>query len=134
MSIHVEQDFLLPGRRDLLYLVLCTLTKNALQALRGKPSGKLAVTVGNDIAQGGQRQWMKFEDNGPGIEPELLARLTKEPVKSGSGGNGMGLLFCRRVVQSIGGTLDIASEPGRGTVVTLYFHPFTEANPEEALA
>src|SRR2546428_6005348 len=69
LSIHVEQDFLLPGRRDLLYLVLCTLTKNALQALRGKPSGKLAVTVGNDIAQGGQRQWMKFEDNGPGIEP-----------------------------------------------------------------
>ena len=134
LSIHVEQDFLLPGRRDLLYLVLCTLTKNALQALRGKPSGKLAVTVGNDIAQGGQRQWMKFEDNGPGIEPELLARLTKEPVKSGSGGNGMGLLFCRRVVQSIGGTLDIASEPERGTVVTLYFHPFTEANPEEALA
>ncbi len=29
------QDFSLPGRRDLLYLVLCTLTKNALLALRG---------------------------------------------------------------------------------------------------
>lgn len=134
LSIHVEQDFLLPGRRDLLYLVLCTLTKNALQVLRGKPGGKLVAAVGTDMVRGRPRQWIKFEDNGPGIEPKLLARLTKVPVKTRSGGTGMGLLFCRRVVQSIGGTLDIASEPQRGTVVTLYFYPFTEANLEEAIA
>ncbi len=126
ISSRVERDFSLPGRRDLLYLVMCTLTKNALQALSGKPDGTLVVSVSGDLVQGCQRQWMRFEDNGPGIEPELLARLTKEPVTTRSGGSGMGLVFCRRVVQSIGGSIEINSEPGRGTTVTLYFQPFKE--------
>lgn len=136
MSSRVDRDFSLPGRRDLLYLVLCTLMKNALQALNGKPDGTLVVSVNADLVQGCQRQWIRFEDNGPGIEPALLARLTKEPVTTRPGGSGMGLVFCRRVVQSIGGSIEINSEPGRGTTVSLYFQPFkeTEGAPEEAIA
>jgi len=42
----IQQDFTLPGRRDLLYLVLCTLTKNALMALRGRPQPGLLIEVG----------------------------------------------------------------------------------------
>ena len=130
VSSRVERDFTLPGRRDLLYLVLCTLAKNALRALRGRPEGTLAVIVSCDLTQDCQRQWIKFEDNGPGIEPELLARLMKTPVTTNSGGSGMGLVFCRRVVQSLEGTIAISSELGRGTAVTLYFPPFNEGNPE----
>jgi two-component system, response regulator PhcR len=32
-------------------------------------------------------------------------------------------MFCRRVMQSIGGEIEIASAPGQGTAVTLYFKP-----------
>ena len=72
---------------------------------------------------GPARFWMRFVDNGPGIAPEVLARLTREPVttRSESGGNGMGLMFCQRVMQSIGGSIAIESEVGRGTAMTLYF-------------
>ncbi len=35
----------------------------------------------------------------------------------------MGLMFCQRVMQSIGGTIDIRSAPGEGTVITLLFRP-----------
>ena len=126
----VRHDFSLPGRRDLLYLVVCTLTKNSLRALHGRSSGKLSVIVDCKSDQGHQGRWIKFEDNGPGIEPELLTRLLKAPVTTNSGGNGMGLVFCRRVMQSLGGTITIASELGHGTAVTLYFPPFTEGNPE----
>ena len=38
VTLDVRHDFRLPGRRDLLYLVLCTLAKNALIAMRGRPS------------------------------------------------------------------------------------------------
>ena len=41
----------------------------------------------------------------------------------------MGLLFCRRVVQSMGGRIEVGSEPGRGTSVTLIFKP--DENLEE---
>ena len=123
VTSEVAQDFRLPGRRDLLYLVLCTLAKNALQALRGRASPSLRLQAGCDAAGGAARGWLRFVDNGPGIPPEVLARLTREPVttRAGQGGNGMGLMFCQRVMQAAGGSLRIESQLGRGTTVHLLF-------------
>ena len=127
VSSRIEADFQLPGRRDLLYLVLCTVTKNALLALRGQPGASLCLEVGQDAADadGVRRPWMRFADNGPGIPPDVLARLTHEPVttRADSGGNGMGLMFCQRVMQAAGGAIQIQSQLGQGTTVTLYFKP-----------
>ena len=126
-SCVIEEDFYLPGRRDLLYLVLCTLTKNAMLAMRGRPGPRLRIELGREpqAGIGSPRSCMRFIDNGPGIPPELLVRLTKEPVttREGAGGNGMGLMFCRRVMQSIGGSIEIRSELDHGATVLLYFQP-----------
>ncbi|WP_143763060.1 hybrid sensor histidine kinase/response regulator [Ramlibacter tataouinensis] len=124
VSRDIEHDFQLPGRRDLLYLVLCTLAKNALQALRGHAAPRLHIRVGRELEVGGPvRACIRFEDNGPGIPPQVLARLTREPVttRAQSGGNGMGLMFCRRVMESIGGSIAVDSVLGAGTKVSLYF-------------
>ncbi|WP_326538014.1 hybrid sensor histidine kinase/response regulator [Pseudorhodoferax sp.] len=122
--LRAQADFRLPGRRDLLYLVLCTLTKNALLALRGSSAPQLCVEFGRaPLPDMPDRPWIRFIDNGCGIPPEILARLTLEPLttRAASGGNGMGLVFCRRVVQAIGGAIAIHSEPGQGCTVTLTF-------------
>jgi len=123
VSLDVQRDFRLPGRRDLLYLVLCTLAKNALQALRGRDGPLLELSAGCEQAGGGVHGWIRFRDNGPGIEPDVLRRLTREPVttRSASGGNGMGLLFCQRVLQSAGGSVHVESQLGAGTTVLLRF-------------
>ena len=131
-------DFDLPGQRDLLYLVLCTLTKNAMLALRGGAQPRLHITLetlpdapaGGHTGHIGHSAAIRFTDNGPGIAPEILSRLTHEPVttRAHQGGSGMGLLFCRRVVQSMGGQIEVRSGPGAGASVTLLFKP--EANPE----
>lgn len=124
VSAQVLQDFRLPGRRDLLYLVLCTLTKNALLALRGSRQPRLRIGASVDAtASGAARGLIRFTDNGPGIAPEVLARLLREPVttRAHSGGNGMGLMFCQRVMLSLGGTVEITSSPGEGAAVTLSF-------------
>ena len=140
VDYHLSEDFTLPGRRDLLYLVLCTLTKNALQALRGRAEPRLRIELGREAtAQGPGRHWIRLADNGPGIAPDILKRLTFEPVSTksgvdarglpaGDGGNGMGLIFCRRVVQSIGGAIEIVSPEGQGATVTLYFQTSNVAN------
>ncbi|MCC2673995.1 MAG: putative histidine kinase, atypical hybrid [Ramlibacter sp.] len=121
----VRQDFALPGRRDLLYLVLCTLAKNALLALRGQERApRLVVEVGSAAqAPKGRRAWIRVHDNGPGIPPEVLAKLTREPVttRAASGGSGMGLMFCQRVMQAISGSIEVHSVLGQGTSVTLFF-------------
>ena len=118
-------DFMLPGRRDLLYLVLCTLMKNALLVLRERPDPRLRIELGQEtlMRTGPVRPWIRFVDNGPGISADVLARLTREPVttRAHCGGNGMGLMFCFRVMQSIGGAIEIESEFGHGAAVSLYF-------------
>ena len=125
VSCDLAADFVLPGQRDLLYLVLCTVTKNALLALRDRPRPSLHIALepGVDAPDGAKQKAIRFTDNGPGIAPEILARLTHEPVttRAAQGGSGMGLLFCRRVVQSMGGLIEVTSEPHRGASITLSF-------------
>jgi len=132
VSLEVRRDFRLPGRRDLLYLVLCTLTKNALLALRGQPQPRLCVEVDfAPDAPAGQRAAIRVRDNGPGIPPEVLAKLTREPVttRAGTGGSGMGLMFCQRVMQAINGSIRVDSAPGDGATVTLFFQPQGSPSP-----
>lgn len=120
-------DFSLPGRRDLLYLVLCTLVKNALLALHSAPpvAPQVRVRLLRASAVPGMPPQPSIEvrDNGPGIAPDILARLMREPVttRAASGGNGMGLLFAHRVMSSLGGQMALRSTPQQGTSVRLFF-------------
>jgi len=127
--LDVRSDFRLPGRRDLLYLVLCTLAKNALLALRGRAQPRLVLEVdGQAQAAAGRRAWIRVRDNGPGIPPEVVAKLTREPVttRAASGGSGMGLMFCQRVMQALSGAIEVHSTVGEGTMVTLFFQPLVQ--------
>lgn len=123
----VEADFELPGRRDLLYLVLCTLVKNALIALRAvRPAQpRIQVRLTRAAAAPGMAlaPAIVVVDNGPGIPASVLRRLTHEPVttRAENGGSGMGLLFCQRVMTSLGGSVSVASELSAGASVTLHF-------------
>ena len=136
VTCDLRGDFELPGQRDLLYLVLCTLTKNAMLALRGGDQPQLHITLEaiTDSSAGVHSVHnvnmeplpaICFTDNGPGIAPEILSRLTHEPVttRAHQGGSGMGLMFCRRVLQSMGGQIEVRSGPGTGASVTLLFKP-----------
>ncbi|WP_297750883.1 hybrid sensor histidine kinase/response regulator [Hydrogenophaga sp.] len=134
LVLDVQQDFMLPGRRDLLYLVLCTLVKNAMLALRASAPARPEVRLALDRAAPAPglpaQPVIRVSDNGPGIPPEVLRRLTLEPVttRAASGGSGMGVLFCQRVMTSLGGTIDVRSTPGQGAAVSLYF-PSTPPAP-----
>ena len=107
--------------------MLCTLVKNALLALHGAPPAQPVVRVAllRAAAVPGMPQQPAIEvsDNGPGIAPEILARLTREPVttRAATGGNGMGLLFAHRVMSSLGGQMVVRSTPQQGTSVRLHF-------------
>ncbi len=137
LSVELEPDFTLPGRRDLLYLVLCTLVKNALIALRPAPPAQPRVRIAlqrlSMLTGLSPQPAVCVIDNGPGIAPEVLQRLTREPVttRADSGGSGMGLLFCQRVMTSLGGEIAVHSVLGQGTTVTLYFPPSPDGTPVE---
>ncbi|MAT64216.1 MAG: hypothetical protein CMN57_01055 [Gammaproteobacteria bacterium] len=76
--------------------------------------------------EGGQ-EWIDFtvEDTGIGIPREKLDRLFQEfsQIDSSStrkyGGTGLGLAISRRICEKLGGSVEVDSEPGRGSRFTL---------------
>jgi two-component system, response regulator PhcR len=138
LNCDTRLDFTLPGRRDLLYLVLCTLVKNALLAMRTEPPERPRIDVvlarispapGLDALPA-----IQVTDNGPGIPPEVLPRLTREPLttRADAGGSGMGLVFCQRVMGALSGSVRVDSTWGQGATVTLFFPDFSNTrSPEE---
>jgi PAS domain S-box-containing protein len=68
---------------------------------------------------------LSVSDEGQGMEPEVLARAF-EPfftTKPKGAGTGLGLATVYGTVTQSGGTVEIDSEPGRGTTVRLYLPP-----------
>ncbi|GAB4096768.1 HAMP domain-containing sensor histidine kinase [Brachybacterium horti] len=72
----------------------------------------------------GERAVLEVEDDGPGIDPEILpdvfSRFTRaDRARSGSENTtGLGLSIVRAIAEAHGGTVEVASRPGR-TVFTL---------------
>ncbi|HEY6869508.1 MAG TPA: ATP-binding protein, partial [Novosphingobium sp.] len=68
---------------------------------------------------------LQVSDRGPGIAPEHLPLLTRrfyrtDPGRSrAAGGTGLGLAIVKHIVERHRGRLDIASELGHGTTVTV---------------
>lgn len=92
--------------------------------LFGRRSGDFRHLPHAPLQSADHGRWVKVEvrDQGTGIPAEHLSRIfdpfftTKEPGK----GTGLGLSICSRIIDSFGGRIFVASEPGRGTVFTLY--------------
>ena len=101
--------------RDQLTQVLWNVALNGVEAMNGR--GRLSLEVARqngDVA-------LAVSDTGPGIPPERLARVF-EPFYSGKqNGSGLGLTIAERIVAAHGGRIEIDSEIGRGTRVTLLF-------------
>jgi two-component system, NtrC family, nitrogen regulation sensor histidine kinase NtrY len=74
-----------------------------------------ATLVQVDVAPG----LIRVSDNGAGIAPDLLPRVFEPHFSTNTSGSGLGLAIVRRLVEGWGGTIDVESEAGRGTVVTV---------------
>lgn len=114
----IREDFPVTALPNCVALVLSSVLSNALRALDGQPAPTLSFTV---LVDGNPQ--IRITDNGPGIPPEILNRLLVDPVTmhADDGGNGWGMIFCNRIMQSFGGNIRVQSEQGRYTTVTLNF-------------
>jgi len=90
--------------------------------------GVRQLDAGSDTAGAARRPWafVRVEDTGPGIAPDLLGRLF-EPFVQGDaaltreqGGTGLGLAISRRLARLMGGDVTARSQPGQGATFTLW--------------
>ena len=68
-------------------------------------------------------------DTGPGIAPETLEKIFNPYFTTRSGGSGLGLPTCRRLIEEHGGRIDVHSELGRGSDFTVVL-PLEQAQPD----
>jgi signal transduction histidine kinase len=113
---------------DALNQVFLNLLVNAIQAIDGP--GEVAVETRSEEDQ----IEIVIRDSGHGIAPEHLERVFDPgfTTKQRGVGTGLGLAICRRIVSDQGGAIEIDSEIGRGTAVTVRLpHERSRSRPVE---
>lgn len=101
-----------PGRLNQLFMNLLV---NAIQAMdRG---GTITITTRRE----GNVAILEFADTGCGIPSEALGRIFDPgfTTKGVGVGTGLGLSICYRIIQDHEGSIDVRSEPGKGSVFTV---------------
>jgi len=101
------------GDEELLRQALLNLVQNACQAM---PAGGV-VTVGARVED--RTLCLEVADEGVGVAPEDVERMFALYYTTRPDGTGIGLSIVYRIVQMHDGTIDVRSELGRGTTMTV---------------
>lgn len=126
---------LVRGERDEIVQVLQNLLQNAIKY--GREGGHVAVRLMREppIGRGRERIVIAIEDDGPGIAPEHLPRLTERFYRVNAtssrdkGGTGLGLAIVKYVVNRHRGDLRIESEVGVGSTFSVSFDALSQELP-----
>ncbi|MCW0183032.1 MAG: ATP-binding protein [Zavarzinia sp.] len=93
--------------------VLVNLLQNALDAVSGVPRITIAARATADTVE------VSVADNGPGLSPEVRARLFTPFVTTKPAGLGLGLVISGDIVKDLGGSLEAGEAPAGGALFTV---------------
>ena len=120
VSLTVEgQDVQAEGVRRLLHETIYNLCDNAIGY--NVPGGSVRITV----SDAGENAVISVADTGIGIAPEHQSRIFERFYRvdkshsKASGGTGLGLSIVKHAVVYHHGTLNLESQPGKGTTITV---------------
>jgi two-component system, sensor histidine kinase PhcS len=119
IHLEIDDDLSVIGDRNHLIQVLINLISNATAALKGRESPCVSLRASRDE----QHTHLYVRDNGSGISKANLAKIF-EPfftTKDVGEGMGMGLSISFRLMQQMGGSISVSSEPDQWTQFTLSF-------------
>jgi two-component system sensor histidine kinase HydH len=108
--------------------VLMNLVKNAIQAMNGMGQ----VTVITRERKGRHNGWsggpiplasdwveISVRDDGPGIGPSVLKNLFVPFFTTKHKGTGLGLAISQRMIEEMGGRIEVSTQPGAGSTFTV---------------
>jgi signal transduction histidine kinase len=108
-----ESEAMVLADEHLVTQVFVNLISNAVDAIGG--SGEVAVTIGRQ----GDKVVAAVADNGRGIPADELPKIFDPFFTTKEQGTGLGLAIVYNAVRKHGGSVDVRSEPERGTTFTL---------------
>lgn len=120
VQLVAHEDFWFHGSERQFIQVLNNLIKNALHSLKIVQSryekGDLHIELGKRDATGR----IQITDRGAGIDANKI-RMIFEPFYSSANetGHGLGLAFCKQVIEAAHGTIRVQAEPAMGATFTI---------------
>jgi two-component system, NtrC family, sensor histidine kinase PilS len=104
--------------------VFLNLAINACEAMdRGGTLEITAVAPGNGLVR------VSFTDNGPGIDPQEMARMFEPFFTTKEGGTGLGLAIANKIVVAHGGVIEYRNREQRGAEFTIVLPVGAPADP-----
>jgi two-component system, OmpR family, phosphate regulon sensor histidine kinase PhoR len=119
VTVTQEGDSIIQGDRLHLLSVIFNLIDNALKYSKETPSIQI------DVKEKENNVVLSVTDNGAGIAPEYKDKIFEKFFRIPHGdthnakGYGLGLSYAAQVIQKHHGTINVDSEPGRGTTFTI---------------
>lgn len=114
-----QESLVMQADRDQIKQVLLNLLNNAVKYNR--ENGKITLSAREES----ERIFFKVEDSGIGIPPEAITRLFSKFYRVQAegrsiSGTGLGLSICKKIVESHGGEITVASQPDKGSTFTFW--------------
>jgi signal transduction histidine kinase len=103
--------------RTLFSRALTNIIENALHAMPGP--GRLTIQAREHGANGRRALVVETTDSGVGMDQDALNRIFEPYFSTKATGTGLGLTIAKRNVELNGGTIDVKSQRGVGTTVTI---------------
>lgn len=109
---YIDEPILVRGNKQKLEQVMINLIENSCQALSDR---KQSISI--KIKKDAKFAIIKIEDEGNGIEPELVRKITDPffTTKRNKGGTGLGLSITSKIIMQHNGYLEFSTEPNVGT-------------------
>ena len=137
VTLDLKEDFCFLGSRAQFAQVLVNLIKNALHSLASSSEALQTGALHITVSVSGSRGCLTVADKGMGI-PLAKQQRVFEPFFSlqSTVGNGLGLTFCKNVVEAANGLLSLRSAPPHGATFTIdlpiHHHTSAEPSPDTA--
>ena len=117
VHLNLENDFTFSGNEDFFQHVIFNLLKNSFYFIHAAHQGKIFIYTQTSPTENS----LIFKDTGPGIEPKKLVHIFKPFHSTRPHGTGIGLAFCKKVIENFGGKIKVESELNVHTTFTISF-------------
>ncbi|UYI46068.1 hybrid sensor histidine kinase/response regulator [Vibrio natriegens] len=113
-----QDDFVVMLNETLFNFVIFNLIRNAVYYFDSYPASQIEIRT----QTGPYENVLIFRDTGPGIDNTIVHKIFDDFFSyQKSGGSGLGLSYCQRVMRSFGGRIECHSVKGEFTEFYLYF-------------
>ena len=124
LEVNLALDRLLPnihGDAARVRQVLVNLIKNAIEAQSGQHKSVIDIRTRHVRHHGYDYVELRIEDQGPGIDADVLEHLYEPYVSTKVKGGGLGLAIVKKIIEEHGGVVRVSNKADRGALVVIQF-------------